>query len=112
MRYDGDRRNEKYLHYAKPILSNQKNAILKNRTQRSIRMHTIKLNVQDSIYEHIMFLLNSLNSKGLEIIEDKENKDTKVSYFEDWTKEELSDIGKIGFVSDSFVDDSEDYSKW
>ncbi len=34
-------------------------------------MHTIKLNVQDSIYTHIMFLLNSLNSKDLEIIEDK-----------------------------------------
>ena len=34
-------------------------------------MHTIKLNVQDSIYTHIMFLLNSLNSKELEIIEDK-----------------------------------------
>ena len=34
-------------------------------------MHTIKLNVQDSIYTHIKFLLNSLNSKDLEIIEDK-----------------------------------------
>ncbi len=75
-------------------------------------MRTIKLNVQDSIYEHIIFLLNGLNSKGLEIIEDKANTSTKVSYFEDWTEEELSNIGKIGFVSDSFVDDSEDYSKW
>jgi len=34
-------------------------------------MHTIKLNVQDSIYSHIIFLLNSLNSKELEIVEDK-----------------------------------------
>jgi hypothetical protein len=34
-------------------------------------MHTIKLNVQDSIYSHIMFLLNSLNTKELEIVEDK-----------------------------------------
>ncbi|MDQ1339748.1 MAG: hypothetical protein QG567_902 [Campylobacterota bacterium] len=34
-------------------------------------MHTIKLNVQDSIYSHVMFLLKSLNTKELEIIEDK-----------------------------------------
>ena len=40
-------------------------------------MHTIKLNVQDSIYSHIMFLLNNLNSKELEIVED--------SVVEDWS---------------------------
>ncbi len=34
-------------------------------------MHTIKLNVQDSIYSHIMFLLQNLNTKELEIVEDK-----------------------------------------
>ncbi|NWF67005.1 MAG: hypothetical protein HXX81_06010 [Campylobacterales bacterium] len=34
-------------------------------------MHTIKLNVQDSIYGHIMFLLKNLNTKELEIVEDK-----------------------------------------
>lgn len=34
-------------------------------------MHTIKLNVQDSIYSHIMFFLNNLNTRELEIIEDK-----------------------------------------
>ena len=34
-------------------------------------MHSIKLNVQDSIYGHIMFLLNSLNTGDLEIVEDK-----------------------------------------
>lgn len=34
-------------------------------------MHTIKLEVQDSIYSHIMFFLNNLNSKELQIIEDK-----------------------------------------
>ena len=32
--------------------------------------------------------------------------------FEDWTKKELEQIGKIGFVSKSFIEDSEDYSKW
>ena len=34
-------------------------------------MHTIKLNVQDNIYNHIMFLLKSLSNKELEIVEDK-----------------------------------------
>ena len=41
-------------------------------------MHTIKLNVQDNIYRHIMFLLKSLSSKELEIIEDNNvNKEIK-----------------------------------
>ncbi len=34
-------------------------------------MHTITLKVQDSIYDHIMFLLSNLSTKKLEIIEDK-----------------------------------------
>lgn len=29
-----------------------------------------------------------------------------------WHKKELENIGKIGFNSKSFVNDSEDYSKW
>ncbi len=33
-------------------------------------MHTIKLEVQDSIYDHIMFLLKNLNTKELRIIEE------------------------------------------
>ena len=33
-------------------------------------MHTIKLEVQDSIYDHIMFLLKNLNTKDLKIIEE------------------------------------------
>ncbi|MFA7570211.1 MAG: hypothetical protein WCY75_03055 [Sulfurimonadaceae bacterium] len=36
-------------------------------------MHTIKLNVGDSIYNHLMFLLKNLKTNELEIIEDKEN---------------------------------------
>ncbi|MBU0721337.1 hypothetical protein KJ877_08340 [bacterium] len=35
-------------------------------------MHTIKLQVEDTIYSHIMFFLKNLNSKELQIIEDKE----------------------------------------
>ena len=33
-------------------------------------MHTIKLNVGDGIYGHVMFLLKNLKTKELEIIED------------------------------------------
>ena len=35
-------------------------------------MHTIKLNVGDGIYNHLMFLLKNLKTNELEIIEDKE----------------------------------------
>lgn len=34
-------------------------------------MHTVKLKIEDNIYTHIMFLLQNLNTKGLEIVEDK-----------------------------------------
>ncbi|PRM94140.1 hypothetical protein [Aliarcobacter cryaerophilus] len=45
-------------------------------------MHTIKLKVHDDIYNHIIFLLNSLDKKKIEIVEDKpliinKNKDKK-----------------------------------
>ncbi|OCL81869.1 hypothetical protein AAW30_01751 [Arcobacter porcinus] len=45
-------------------------------------MHTIKLKVHDDIYSHIIFLLNSLDKKKIEIVEDKpfknKNKDKKI----------------------------------
>ena len=34
-------------------------------------MHTVKLEIEDDIYQNIMFLLNNLNLKGLEIKEEK-----------------------------------------
>lgn len=34
-------------------------------------MHTIKLNVTDNIYNHLIFLLKNINPEELEIIEDK-----------------------------------------
>jgi len=74
-------------------------------------MHIIKLNVQDSIYSHIMFLLKSLNTKELEIIEDI-NTDKEDIDYELWSQEEILNIGKAGLDSKSFVEDKEDYSKW
>lgn len=29
-----------------------------------------------------------------------------------WHKKELESVGKVGFVSSSFVEDGEDYTKW
>ncbi len=34
-------------------------------------MHTIKLQIHDTIYDHIMFLLKNLNAQGVKIIEDQ-----------------------------------------
>lgn len=33
-------------------------------------MHTIKLNVGDSAYTHLMFLLKNLNTSEIEVVED------------------------------------------
>ncbi|PLY10619.1 hypothetical protein CVO_08415 [Sulfurimonas sp. CVO] len=40
-------------------------------------MHTIKLEMGDTVYSHIMFLLKNLNSKELKIIEEPEVKSKK-----------------------------------
>ena len=34
-------------------------------------MHTLKINVEDNVYTHLNFFLESLNNKGIEVIEDK-----------------------------------------
>ena len=34
------------------------------------------------------------------------------SNYENWSEEELENIGKIGLLSKSFEQDDEDYSKW
>ncbi|WP_294951176.1 hypothetical protein [Sulfurovum sp.] len=68
-------------------------------------MHTIKLKVQDGIYEHIMFFLKNLNSRQLQILEDtvtpKENDDTikvfsehTANLIEDWQDPEEDYVWK------------------
>jgi len=75
-------------------------------------MHLIKLQVEDNIYHNVMFLLKNLNLNGLKIKEDKIVITEEINNYTDWSEEELKDIGKIGFSSKSFVEDSEDYTKW
>lgn len=46
-------------------------------------MHTVQLKLDDSIYSNVMFLLNNLNLKGLEIKEkfdDKEKEHTNIDF--------------------------------
>ena len=67
-------------------------------------MHTIKLQIQDSIYDHVMFLLKNLNTKELKIIEDSvsKRKDDEVmvysnhtaSTIEDWYDESEDEVWK------------------
>ncbi|RLA05992.1 MAG: hypothetical protein DRQ51_10720 [Gammaproteobacteria bacterium] len=38
--------------------------------------------------------------------------DSHQDSWDSWGDEELKQVGKIGLHSQSFVDDSEDYSKW
>ena len=76
-------------------------------------MHTIKLNIQDSIYTQVMSMLKSLNPEDIEIIEDSQDlTDNKDLDYGVWAENEIKNIGKIGLDSKSFVDDDEDYSKW
>jgi len=67
-------------------------------------MHTIKLQIQDSIYDHIMFLLKNFNTKELKIIEDSvsQSEDDEVRVYsnhtagtiEDWHDESEDEIWK------------------
>ena len=44
-------------------------------------MHSIKLKVDDLVYEHIMFLLDSFKSKGVIIEEDKTEEEIDFSKY-------------------------------
>ena len=70
-------------------------------------MHTIKLQIHDTIYEHIMFLLRHLNLQGLKIIEEpqevefqKENEEVQAfsnhsaNLIEDWKDEDEDAVWK------------------
>lgn len=57
-------------------------------------MHSIKLNVQDSIYAHIMFLLNNLSSKDLEIVEITTDNSQNLDNLTDSITTALSEVEK------------------
>jgi len=59
-------------------------------------MHTIKLQVEDSIYSHIMFFLQNLNTRELKIIESDINAftDHSANLIEDWKDVAENEIWK------------------
>jgi len=72
-------------------------------------MHTVILKIQDNSYDHIMYLLNSLNHSDFEIV--NASAELELNY-ETWSQDEINNTGKMGLHSKSFAADSEDYSKW
>lgn len=74
-------------------------------------MHTIKLDIQDSIYEHVMFLLKSLDEKDLSITECKTDENLEHdSYFYERQKQLQQDIediesGKVKMLSKKEYED-------
>ena len=69
-------------------------------------MHSIKLNVQDSIYGHIMFFLNNLNTQELEIIEDKNIESTHAILVQ-----KNSEINAFSAHSANLIDEWKDESE-
>ena len=71
-------------------------------------MHTVKLEINDDIYNHIMFFLKSLDNNKIKILEEKKqktvskdnNEDTKLfsnhsaNLIEDWQDLEEDNIWK------------------
>ena len=71
-------------------------------------MHTVKLKINDDIYNHIMFFLKSLDNDKIKILEEKkqktvskyDNEDTKLfsnhsaNLIEDWQDLEKDNIWK------------------
>ena len=70
-------------------------------------MQTLEIKVEEQYIDNILIILKNLKEGMIKEIKVKDSKE-----FEEWSNKELVQIGKIGFVSKSFVEDSEDYSKW
>ena len=70
-------------------------------------MQTLEIKVEEQYIDNILTILKNLKEGMIKEIKVKDSKE-----FEEWNNKELEQIGKIGFVSKSFVEDSEDYSKW
>jgi len=77
-------------------------------------MHSLRLNIEDSIFDKVIYFLQNLPKNDVEIVENKiiENVIIKNNDWDYWSEEEIDNIGKIGLMSNSFEDDDEDYSTW
>lgn len=70
-------------------------------------MHTIKLEMTDSAYSHIMFLLNNLNSKELKIIEETQSSKDNFPSNEDEIESKMFSQHSANLI-DEWKDVSED----
>ena len=75
-------------------------------------MHSITINVKDSVLDNILYLLNNLPE--VEIVEKKSKKmtnktDKRWTY---WREDELDNFGKVAIGLSKNNYDEEDYSTW
>jgi len=77
-------------------------------------MHSIRLDIQDSVFDKVIYFLQNLPKDEVSIVETKVIEESSIEGkdWDYWSEEEIENIGKIGFVSASFEEDDEDYSKW
>ena len=70
-------------------------------------MQTVEICVEEQYIDTVLDTLKRLKKgiiKGV-VVKEPES-------YEAWNNKELEAIGKIGFVSKSFVEDDEDYNQW
>ena len=75
-------------------------------------MHSIKLNVKDSLYTHIMYLLKNLNPQEIEVVEDinlGEHQTTKASLQKLF---ETKDVALFTDVTDPMLWQEEQRCDW
>ena len=79
-------------------------------------MHSIRLNIEDSVFDKVIYFLQNLPKNEVSIVETKIIEDiiVKNEDWDYWSEEEISNFGKysIGLSSNDFDDDYEDYSTW
>jgi len=79
-------------------------------------MHALKLNIEDSVFDKVIYFLQNLPKSEVRIVEDKIVTDTERDSldWDYWSEDELKNFGKyaIGLSSNDFDDNNEDYSKW
>lgn len=79
-------------------------------------MHALKLNIEDSVFDKVIYFLQNLPKNEVRIVEDKMIADNERDGldWDYWSEEELKNFGKytIALSSNDFGDDNEDYSKW
>ena len=67
-------------------------------------MHTIKLNIQDSVFDKVIYFLQNLPKNEVEIVEDKKIENYK-------QKEDVTDIKVFSNSSANLIDDWKDSSE-